>query len=150
MDRNKIITKTILFVFFACILLLSWPANAEDADIIFICNESVPFDSITKKEIKNIFLGDKLNWTPEKEITFVIMKKSNIHKKFARIYTKRSYSQFNNYWKRMLFTGKGRLPRSFGTEKALIDYIAKTDGAISYISSMTDTKNVKILTVSDK
>ncbi len=148
---NRIlILVAIQAVFLAGIIFFTPSVNEAGTDIIFICNTSAPFDSITKTEIKEIFLGRKLNWTPDKEITFVILKKPEIYTQFTRNYVKKTRSQFHSYWRLMLFTGRAMMPDSFNTEKEIVDYVATTDGAIGYVSSMTKVKNVKILTVSDK
>ena len=41
-------------------------------------------------------------------------------------------------------------PKSFKTEKALVDFISKTEGAIGYVSSDAKLKNVKIISVESK
>ncbi len=109
MNRTFMIA-TLHVALFTSIIFFNCTMSAADTDVIFICNRSVPFDSITKAEIKKIFLGQKLNWTPDREITFVIMRKVDIHKQFTKKYTKKSPNQFRNYWRNMIFTGRGRAP----------------------------------------
>ena len=46
-----------------------------------------------------------------------------------------------------MFTGKGNPPKSFDTEEALIDYVAKTSGTIGYVS--TTAIKVKQVNVSE-
>jgi hypothetical protein len=37
--------------------------------------------------------------------------------------------------------------KEFGTEAALLDYVAATPGAIGYVSRVPDSDSVKVLTV---
>ncbi len=120
------------------------------ADVVIIGNNAIISDTLTKREVKKIFLGKKKNWADNKEIEFVVLDKSAVHKEFIRKYTQKSTSQFKMYWKQQVFTGKGSTPKSFKNEKNLIDYVADTEGAVGYISSLDGVKNVKIITISDK
>ena len=76
------------------ILLLSWtapisPAIAEEKIPIepivpvIICNAHVFESSLTKKEIKDIFLGIKRKWTSGEEIILTVVYQSKAHDPFA-------------------------------------------------------------------
>ena len=135
-------------------LLFFFPGNfflrAAHADVSIICHPAVAGDTLTRAEIKKIFLGKKLVWDDEQEIRFVIMKKSDAHKVFVKAYTQKTPSQFTHYWKKLVFTGKGSAPKSFHTEAELIQYVSETAGAIGYVPSELRPENVKILKISDK
>ena len=47
----------------------------------------------------------------------------------------------------MLFTGKGRSPKSVKTEQEMLQYIAETEGAIGYVGKSTAAKNVNAISV---
>ncbi len=125
-------------------------ADDSNIGIIFICHPSVPILSLSKSDIKNIFLGRKIKWNNNDDITFVILKDSNIHRYFTQTYCEKKSFQFRNYWRRQVFTGLGRIPKSFTNENKLIDYISNTKGAIGYISLQTPPKSVRIITISEK
>jgi len=78
------------------------------------------------------------------------MKDPEIHKLFLKQYVHKSPGRWKTYWKRMVFTGKGLSPKSANSEAELIDLVARTKGAIGYISTDglsndTEKNNVKIL-----
>ena len=122
-------------------------ADAFAMDVMVICNKSVPESSLTKSELRNIFLGKKQEWSTGDSIIPVTLKKGEAHKAFCKIYLIKSPSQFIAYWKKMLFTGKGMIPKSFDNEKEMVDFIATTKGAIGYVSAGQTHDHVKVLQI---
>jgi len=138
--------KNTFVVIFLMLVMLCLASRTSFAEVLIIANKNVSEDSISKVEVKNIFLGKTVKWADKSNISFVILK-NGIHKDFLKEYIKRSSSQYKNYWKKMVFTGKGSQPRAFETEKELIQYVAETDGAVGYISKGTEMINVKTINV---
>ncbi len=131
--------------------LLTFTAQADES-ITIVVNKDVPVGQLTKKSLKNIYLGKEPVWKNNEAIRLVIMPKSEIHKYFVKKVTRKSTRQFRAYWKNMVFTGKSTAPKSFSTENKLIDYVAKTSGSIGYISNretVADFSGIKILVVSE-
>ncbi len=116
------------------------------ADIIIIANTSVSENELSKDDIRQIFLGKIVKWQNNTNIHFVLLS-GDIHKAFLKTYIRRSSIQYRNYWRKMLFTGKGIIPKSFNTEKDLIQYVTETQGAIGYIKDDTKAENVNIILV---
>lgn len=127
---------TILVIFFVPSLLFA-------GEVIVVANKSVPDSQLTKDDVKAIFLGEKTKWSNDTKIIFVLLKTPELHEKFIKDYIGKSPSQFDNFWKQQIFTGKGKMPETFNDEKVLLDYLVKTDGAIAYISSDITANNIK-------
>lgn len=125
------------------------PGSLFASDVLIIANQDVTTDSLTRAEIKNIFIGITTLWPDKNKIIFVTLKESNVHKKFVRQYTSKSPDQFRAYWRRQLFTGKGRIPKAYQTDQDIVSFVAKTSGSIGYVSSSASIDNVKIINVSD-
>lgn len=105
------------------------------ADILIITNKDVPETRLTQKQIQEIFLGKRVQWKDNSKIRFVTIKESIIHGMFLKQYLKKSGSKWKAYWRRMVFTGRGVPPKVINTEAEIIAYVAKTKGAIGYVSS---------------
>lgn len=116
------------------------------AEVVVIANKGVSQDSLTKDEIKNIFLGKMVKWPDNSSIHFVTSK-ADVHGAFLKMYINRSTSQFRNYWRKMVFTGKGQKPKAFQSDEELIQYVSETQGAIGYVGKDAALKNVKTITV---
>ncbi len=137
--------KFILLVLFAGTVCIT-PAQAE---VFFIANDSVETSFLTKAELKDIFLGVDVKWQGGQRIMLVTLKNLPVHKEFVKEYMNKKEVQYKNYWRKMVFTGKGSLPKILQSENELITYVAGTKGAVGYISSSTRPENVKSISISD-
>ena len=131
---------TILFV------LICLASTAAFADVVVIANKNVSETSMTKDKVKNIFLGKIVKWQDSSRIHFVTLK-GDVHKSFLKEYIGRSTNQYKTYWKKVLFTGKGSMPKTFSTEQEIIQYVANTEGAVGYINKNTASENVATISV---
>ena len=125
------------------------PASKCYAELMIITNNSVSTNSIKKTQLKDIFLGNTVKWDENTKINIVVQKNSEAHTEFVKTIVRKSSSQFRNYWKKMLFTGKGSAPKTFDNTAALIEYISKTEGAIGYIDSDIAIDGVKVFIFKD-
>lgn len=128
-------------------LLFSFPSSGSAGDVLIISNKSVSADSLTSDDVKKIFVGKKTRWDDNKKINFVLLDKSNVHKDFLREYVKRTPEQYRRFWKKQVFTGKGRRPISFKNERDMIEYVANTSGAVGYVSASAASDKVKVLNI---
>ncbi len=144
--KDKVI---IGFIFVAIVVMaLSFPyvASAEEA-VVIIANKNVPASSLSYDEIKDIFLGNKTKWDTGLKIITATSSGSEAHKPFLKKYLKKSPSQFKRYCRSLLFTGKGKMPRSFETLERLLEFVTNTDGAIGYIPSQMTSDEIKIISI---
>jgi len=131
---------TIWIMVFSFILVCS----AVQAEVVVVTHKSVNTDNLDIKAIKKIFLGKKMYWEDNKKITLFILAKSPAHEEFVKKYLGKSTNQFTNYWKQLLFTGKGMLPHRVKDEE-MIARIRETEGAIGYVTATLATEDVNII-----
>lgn len=125
------------------IMVLWQPVLAEDVKVI--ANPCVPEATLSQNVIKAVFLGTRTTWSDGRSIEFVTLISGDVHKAFLKKFVEKTPSQFSTYWKRQVYTGKGFSPKSFATERELIDYVAGHDGAVGYVSGDADVTAVKVL-----
>ena len=128
------------------LVLMCLASTAAFADVVVIANKNVSETSMSKDKVKQIFLGKVVKWQDGSRIHFVTLK-GDSHKSFLKEYIGRSEAQYKTYWKKILFTGKGSMPKSFDTEQEMAQYVANTKGAIGYISKNTAAENVASISV---
>jgi hypothetical protein len=116
-------------------------------EILVIANKDVSANSLTAEELKSIFLGEKAKWDDGRSIVFVLLL-TEVHEDFLKKYLEITSSQYSQYWKKMIFTGRSKSPKSFVNPEELIGYIAATGGSVAYIPSQA--KNDKVKTISIK
>ena len=63
------------------------------------------------------------------------------------LYTSMDASHFKTFWQRMVFSGRGQMPKEIGDTAALVAYVASTKGAIAIVLADADLKGVKTLKV---
>lgn len=145
MDFTKICLGTMLIT--VCAVLSFIPKCVAASEVVLICNKNVPEATLSRDEVQQIFLGRKTRWSDGSKITFGVLKGGDVHDAFLRTYLNKTESQFTMFWKKMVFTGKGRLPESFETPEALRDYVVATPGAVGYIPVDLSTDSIKTLPV---
>jgi ABC-type phosphate transport system substrate-binding protein len=145
MNFNKI---TGLVTAFIVGIFLLFPCTGGADDVVIITNKSVSADTLKEEDVKNIFIGKMTSWNDNQKINFATLPNGDeIHRAFLKKFIKRTPEQYLRYWKKQIFTGKSRLPRSFQTEKGLLEYVASTKGAIGYVSTGQITDDIKVLTI---
>jgi ABC-type phosphate transport system substrate-binding protein len=115
--------------------------------VVIVAHKSFPDASLTKDELKQIALGDKSSVSGGEKVTFVTLEQGAVHEEFLKLYVEKSSFQFANYWKQMIFTGKGKPPRAFKTDAELISFVGATKGAIGYVSGGADVSSVKVVSI---
>ena len=131
-------------------LLLCFPpgnTRADTEEVVIIVNPAVSDSVLTLDELQDIYLNKKTKWSDGKKIVFVTLKDPVTHPEFLKKYIQRTASQFRNFWKQQVFTGKGKMPTVFNSEEELLDFVSGTDGAIGYISGRVSTDSVKTIAV---
>jgi len=136
--------KTLRFLSILLAFLALAAAGARAADGVFITHPSGP-DAVSKEEIKSILLGNKTKWDSGTLIHLAVLADGSIHDGIVQEYTARSADQFEKYWKKQVFTGKGSAPESLKSDSEMIAYVAKTPGAFGYVGAAG--AGVKVLTV---
>lgn len=134
------------------LLCFCWVVVFVFPDVLIVTNPGTEVSSLKKKEIRDIFTGKKTRWNADGKIIIAILESPGVHKEFLWEFVRKTPSQFRNYWRRKVFTGEGKLPKSFRSEAELIDFVAGTKGAVGYISSPTKKpvkKPVKVIEITN-
>ena len=139
--------KTIFMCICFSSFLILGNLGAAFAEVLIIANKDVMETTLTKEDIKEIFLGKKVQWKDKSKIRFVILKGGDLHSEFLKTYLQRSSSQYLNHWRKMLFTGRAEPPKKFNTSAELITYVTETSGAIGYMNARNGAINVNIIKV---
>lgn len=118
---------------------------AHAGSIILIANKGVAASTLSRDDVQRIFLGKKTTWDDGKKISPVILKGGFVHEQFLKTYLDKNVSQFDTFWKQVMFTGKGKTPKSVPGDAEMVWFVGNTDGAVGYIDSDTPHGDVKKL-----
>ncbi len=122
---------SVLLVFFG---IQSVPKALAQGEAVVVANSSVQEESLTSKEVKAIFLGKK-SQIGGVTVAIVTLANGGVHKGFLKVHVGKTPSQFSSHWKKIVFTGKGKMPKTFNSEDELLSYVSNTKGAVGYASS---------------
>ena len=129
-------------VFFSC------PHALAAEEMVAIVTHPTVTDSLNKDEIKQIFLGKKTQWNDNSGITFVLLDDDELLTAFLKAYIGKTPDQFKNYWKKQVFTGKGKMPKVYQTSAELIKFLVENQGSISVMRREdVDQAQVNILSL---
>jgi ABC-type phosphate transport system substrate-binding protein len=127
-------------------LLLHPVSTLNAADVVLIANEDIPVRELSRNEVKNIFLS-KTRTVDNIRVKPVIMRKNDLTDQFLKNSVGKTFSQFSNYYKKRIFTGRGKPPKRAASETDMLIYVSSTSGAIGYVSRDMVTDSVRIIQV---
>lgn len=121
--------------------------NCLASDVIVIANPSVRADTISADDLKLVFLEKKNALADDTPVEPVLEKDGPVNESFLREYLDISQNDLQTNYQMLLFTGKGFLPKVFGSDAEVVAHVARTRGAIGYVSSASSVEGVRILTI---
>jgi ABC-type phosphate transport system substrate-binding protein len=139
--------RNLRFCFIIMIFSIFALANVGGAGgVKIIVNSSVSAVSISADDIKSIYLQEK-NSLGSSSVEPVLLKSGPTHEAFLKRFVSKTNSTLLTFYRSLTFTGKGSMPQAFNSDAEVIAYIAKTKGAIGYISDSSRAEGVKTLEV---
>ncbi|WDE13081.1 substrate-binding domain-containing protein [Thalassomonas haliotis] len=139
--RNKP-EKLIGLIFASLFIFISNIAFAEIAVIVHPENSS----SLDKKAIKKIFMGKTKKFANGNVILPMNASKGAPSRdNFNELAIGRTTAQVNAYWSKLVFTGKGTMPRELTSDAEIIATVSANKGAISYVDASAVTDAVKVI-----
>lgn len=132
-----------LFLLAACFLTVS-----AQADIVVIANVNSPIDTLTREEVKRIYLKKLKNlaWVNHLDV-FPIGQSSDYDMEnafYAQVAQKDRY-QLRAYWARLLFTGKDKPPRDGWNDEGVMQLVSEHSGAIGFIRESALRQQFKVI-----
>lgn len=116
------------------------------AEAVFIAHPDTAAASLSKDQLKSILLGTQTKWDGGGVIKLAVLAEGPTHESVISTFTGRTADQFDKYWKKQVFTGKGIMPDQFKTDADIVAFVARTPGAFGYADSAAAT-GVKVIAV---
>ncbi|MGB7625009.1 MAG: TonB family protein, partial [Terriglobia bacterium] len=112
-----------------------------------IANPSVKAEAVSASEIKSVFLGERNSLRDGTHVEPVLSKGGPAHDTFLKDYLATNDDALQNYYRTLVFTGKGLMPKALRSDAEVVAYVARTRGAIGYVSSTVTLDGVRTLAV---
>jgi len=129
-------------------LTILLPVHAAAANVKVIANPNVKANSISAVELKSVYLGEKSS-LDGMHVEPVLERSGPAHEVFVREYLGQSEDELQRYYRTLVFTGRGSMPKAVGSDAEVVAYVARTKGAIGYVSADANAEGVRTLEVSD-
>ncbi|NRA37752.1 MAG: phosphate ABC transporter substrate-binding protein [Planctomycetes bacterium] len=135
-------------ILIASLILLSTQLQIF-AEAVAIVHKDCADAAVSTKDVKAMYLAKKRKWSDGTKVRLMVLKGGDIHAEFMKGNVKKSPSQFKAFWKKQVFTGKGKNPPAFADDAAMIKAVAAKAGAIGYVdkASVEGAEGIKILTI---
>jgi len=117
------------------------------ADVKVIANPGLTASTISSEDLKGVFLATKSTLGESGRVEPVLLKAGPAHQAFIKEYVGKAEAALETYYRSLVFTGKGSMPKTLASEAEMVAYVAKTKGAIGYVSAAAATNGVKTLEV---
>ncbi|AUM12618.1 type 2 periplasmic-binding domain-containing protein [Ketobacter alkanivorans] len=127
----------------ASLLFIPWAW----ADLAIIVHPDNPQQSISKHELRLIFLG-RMPLFPtsgEEIIAFDLPESDSGYETFYRNVVELEGTRLKRYRAYYLFSGRGKLPRPTDSNATILQQVADNERAIGYVDSRLVNEKVKVL-----
>jgi TonB family protein len=123
--------------------------NSFAGDVKVIANSSVKADTISAAELRRVFLEERNSLVDGTHVEPVLEKDGPVHEAFLQEYLGRCEDDLQAYYRTLAFTGRGSMPKVLGSDAEVVAYVARTRGALGYVSRAASAEGVKTLAIED-
>ncbi len=111
--------------------LLSYAQQRAFAgDVKIVANPSVRADSITPAELRSVFLEDRRSLDDGSHVEPVLAKGGAADEAFLRQYVGKRDDDLRTYYRTLVFTGTGAMPKFLDSDAEIINYVSRTKGTV--------------------
>jgi len=139
-------TKNSKMLLVAALVMLG-SVQAFASNIRIIANRSVRAEAVSASEIKSIFLEERNTLRDGTHVEPVLSKGGPAHAAFLKEYIGQNDDALQNYYRSLVFTGKGSMLKILRSDEEVVAYVERTRGAIGYVGSTARMEGVKTLAV---
>lgn len=137
--------RALLLTVSGAMILASVAARAGDVKVI--ASPGIKADVISPDEIKKVFLKEKIALADGTHVEPVLERDGPIHRAFVQEYLGRTTDDLQTYYRVLVFTGRGSMPKELGSDAEVVAYVAGRKDAVGYVDTLTRTEGVKTLAV---
>jgi len=103
------------------------------SDLVVVVAKSSEIPQLSQREVQRIFLAKTRYASNGQRLEPYELSNDDYKSYFYKQISGKDLSQLNSYWTTLIFTGKGKPPKSVGHRNSLLDKLLRNPKAISYI-----------------
>ena len=122
-------------------------AGANAPEVKVIANESIRVSTLSAEELKRVFLIKTNSLSDGSLVVPVLGVGSDSHPLFLKEYLGKTDAALSTYYRSLVFTGKAFMPKYLSSDAEVIAYVARTKGAMGYVSALANTSGVRSVVI---
>jgi ABC-type phosphate transport system substrate-binding protein len=127
-------------------VLLTLAAGAAIGDVVAVVSSKSPLAALSKNQLTDIFLGKTTRFPDGSQATPIDQQEgSPARDEFYANFAGRSPAQVKSHWTKIIFTGRGKPPRTVADGLEARRLIAANPQAISYMERSDVDPSVKVI-----
>ena len=140
---KRTISRLAFIIAFSVVTLWSHAAEAELAVVVNVDN---PVDDISFEELVNVFLGKSRQIADGVKVVPIDQLEGEAARvEFYDKVIRKSPSQLNSYWSRLIFAGKGRPPYAVADDQEVLEFVSANPSMIGYVDMTAVDDSVKVI-----
>jgi ABC-type phosphate transport system substrate-binding protein len=143
--RNLNRTMILAVALVAALGITTRPVSAQGFKLI--AHSSFKPDELDKPTAEKVFLKKLTNIGGQPVSAVDQPVASAARAAFSKAILGRPAQAMNEFWQQQIFSGADVPPPAKPTDDAVVEFVAKTPGAIGYVSSAAATPGVKVIAV---
>lgn len=143
-------TRKIRYLLVLLMTIIALQLNSQNqVSFKIVVNKTTSIESITIEDLKKIFLKKQTKWKNGEKIYPVDLNESSrTREHFTDEVHGKRISAVKAYWQKQIFTGRGVPPPEKSSDKEVLEYVEKNEGAIGYISSGKSIRKYEVKIIS--
>jgi len=142
--EGKPMKKLLMFVLLGPAFALTARCHAQ---VIVIAHPSLKASEIGKNELKEIFTGAVTTLKDGGHVVPILLNAGTSHEEFLKEYIGKSDSAYRTFWRSLVFSGQGTMPKSLEGDAAMVEFVRAHPGSIGYIARSSPHPGVKVMTL---
>ena len=90
-------------------------------------------NAVDQDFIQSALTGAERFWESGDEVLIAVLKNDPATDELLKRYSGMTASKFKNYWQRLAFSGRGKMPKQFNEIDDLVDFVQRNPGAIALV-----------------
>ena len=125
--------------------LLLFHASLSYAEIAVVVPADSPIQSLSKQQVSNLFLSKTNRLTDGSKAVLIEIRNQKLRHEFYRLISNKTPTQLKSYWTTLIFTGKGKPPKSLSSKQEIIDFMKHNLTTVTYLHSSEITAEMKVV-----
>jgi ABC-type phosphate transport system substrate-binding protein len=117
------------------------------AQVVVIANPGVKAAEVSRSDLRDVFNGVATSLKDGSHVSPALLKSGATSDAFLSAYIGKPDGAFRAGWRSLVFSGQASMPRTLESDAAMVEYVARTPGAVGYVSSGAPHEGVKVLQV---